>query len=47
MDENIVRYDDLGLNSAELEELRDFLVAKGLGNENLANLDISEYLEAR
>lgn len=47
LDENIARYDDLGLNLAELKELRDFLVAKGLGNENLANLDISEYLEAR
>lgn len=47
LDEGIVSYDDLSLKAEELEELKEFLISKNLGNQKLANLDINSYLEQR
>lgn len=47
LDEEIVSYDDLSLKAEELEELKEFLISKNLGNQKLANLDINSYLEQR
>ncbi|OUT10902.1 twin-arginine translocation pathway signal protein [Campylobacter concisus] len=47
LDKEIVSYDDLSLKAEELEELKEFLISKNLGNQKLANLDINSYLEQR
>ena len=47
LDKEIVSYDDLSLRAEELEELKEFLISKNLGNQKLANLDINSYLEQR
>ena len=47
LDKEIVSYDDLSLRAEELEELKEFLISKNLGNQKLANLDINSYLEKR
>ena len=47
LDKEIVSYDDLNLKAEELEELKEFLISKNLGNQKLANLDINSYLEQR
>jgi len=47
LDKEIVSYDDLSLKTEELEELKEFLISKNLGNQKLANLDINSYLEQR
>ena len=44
LDKDIVSFNDLSLDETSLSELRDFLVSKKLGSENLASLDIKEYL---
>ena len=45
LDKEIVSYDDLSLRAEELEELKEFLISKNLGNQKLANLEINSYLE--
>lgn len=47
LDKEIVSYNDLSLRVEELEELKEFLISKNLGNQKLANLDINSYLEQR
>ena len=47
LDKEIVSYDDLSLRAEELDELKEFLISKNLGNQKLANLDINSYLEQR
>ena len=47
LDKEIVSYDDLSLRAEELEELKEFLISKNLGNQKLANLEINSYLEKR
>ena len=47
LDKEIVSYDDLSLRAEELEELKEFLISKNLGNQKLANLEINSYLEQR
>ena len=47
LDKEIVSYDDLSLKAEELEELKEFLISKNLGNQKLANLEINSYLEQR
>ena len=47
LDKEIVSYDDLSLKTEELEELKEFLISKKLGNQKLANLEINSYLEQR
>lgn len=47
LDKEIVSYNDLSLKAEELEELKEFLISKNLGNQKLANLDINSYLEQR
>ncbi|WXG60850.1 hypothetical protein VB002_04965 [Campylobacter concisus] len=47
LDKEIVSYDDLSLRVEELEELKEFLISKNLGNQKLANLEINSYLEQR
>ena len=47
LDKEIVSYEDLSLKAEELEELKEFLISKNLGNQKLANLDINSYLEQR
>lgn len=44
LEKNITTFDDLSLNLAEFENLKDFLIRKNLADENLKNLNISEYL---
>lgn len=41
---NIVSYSDLSLKLQDLENLREFLISKNLGNQKLKSLNISEYL---
>ena len=43
----ILSHDDLSLRAEELEELKEFLISKNLGNQKLANLEINSYLEQR
>ena len=47
LDKEIVSYNDLSLRVEELEELKEFLISKNLGNQKLANLEINSYLEQR
>ena len=47
LDKEIVSYNDLSLRVEELEELKEFLISKNLGNQKLANLEINSYLEKR
>ena len=47
LEKEIVSYDDLSLKAEELEELKEFLISKNLGNQKLANLEINSYLEQR